>query len=349
MTMKTKETVLITGAGGQLGSFSTELFADRGYRVIACGGTAPKNGIRIDLDITNPDRVNEAIKLFNPDILINYAAQSSPAISIEDPIKTFEVNQYGVLNILEAIRLHSRKTRGIFIGSSTIFNKKVSAYETFDDVVVGYQDEQTPMDPKTPYAASKAAAHSLVDTYRSCYGLNLFNVIQFGAESSRRSPAFFTKKVTHWISTFNSILRSERAGVIFEKDHLIIGKAKMPKLIFNEPLDGWKDLSYATDATNAHFILATEAKPGNYVVGSGEAHSLEEFVIKSFKFAQLENYEDFCIIPKSNTSTLNMSFNTYICSRPDKLRKLGWKPLVSFDSMVFSLVNDELINQGIRL
>lgn len=343
--------IMITGAGGQLGGYAATFFAERQFKVISCGGTAPPGGIRIDLDITNAQRVNQAIDTFKPDFLINYAAISSPRDSIKLPAETFRVNQGGVFNILEAIRLHSRNTRALFIGSSEMFGKKISSYETFDEVVIGFQDEGTALDPKTPYAASKAAAHSLVDSYRASYGLSLFNLIQFGTESSRRSPSFFTKKVTHFVGCLNSTLRNQKCGIKFKENNVAIGEITIPKLRFESPLNSYKDFSYISDVIHGHFLIATKGNPGNYVVGSGQAHSLEEFVQLAFKFAQFENYEDFCIIPEyePNDYSVGFSFNDYICSKPDKLRRLGWTPRVSFNGLVFSLINDELSDQAISL
>lgn len=343
--MSNKRSVLITGASGQLGSFALEKFSGLNYNVLACGSGA---NLKINLDITNPKQVNEVISTFQPDILINYAAISSPRESIKNPSLTFDVNYGGTLNILEAIRLHSRKTRAIFISSSEIFGKRVSSYETFDDVVVGYQDENTPFDPQTPYAASKAAAQSLVDSYRSTYNLSLFNIIQFGAESHKRTPGFFTKKVTHFVGALNSLVRTERGSIKFEEDCLVIGNSRLPKLKFDFALDNWKDISHASDAVDAHILLATSSSvPGNYVVGSGEAHRLEEFVGTAFKFAQFDNFRDFCIIPPATNK--HFTFNDYICSKPAKINSLGWKTTVSFEALVFSLVSEELNNQGIAL
>lgn len=330
------KTVLITGASGQDGSFLAEQLLAAGHRVLALDrardGTAPNlvdaakhpKFEYLEGDLRDAAFVTRALKEHAPDELYNLAAQSFVPKSWEDPMDTAEVNALGPLRLLEAIRHHSPKTR---------FLQAASA-EVFGQVTQSPQAEQTPQNPTNPYGATKCFAMNATRSYRDGLGLFACNAILFNHESERRSLHFVTRKVTHAVAQIH----------LGRKEPLRMGN-----------LDAKRDWGYAPDYVRAmQAILAADA-PDDYVVATGKAHSIRDFVDLAFKevgtavhwqgHGLQEKGLDASgrVLVQVDPAFFRPTDATVLVGDATRLRqRLGWKPSVDLQGLVHRMVAHDL-------
>jgi GDPmannose 4,6-dehydratase len=316
---KTMKTALITGIGGQDGSYLSELLLSKGYRVV---GTVPDDDpVNIDRirhllgrieivqdDLLDQDRIERIFREYPPDEVYNFAANSFRADSFQQPIRSAAVLAVGVTRILEAIRKITPKARFFQASSSEIYGNPV-------DVP---QMETTPFHPRSPYGVSKIYGHLMTITYREIYGLYACSGILYNHESPRRSPEFVTRKVT-------------RAAAM-----ITLGLAKELRL---GNLDARRDWGFAGDYVRGMWLMLQQDNPDDYVLASGETHSVRELCEEAFSYVGLD-YREYVV---QETETFRTPETAQLVGNPAKAHHvLGWKREVSFRDLVRRMVDADL-------
>ena len=271
------KTAIITGITGQDGSYLSELLLEKDYKVIGLYRRSSSyhferiSGIKdhpnltlLEFDLTDPSVINTIIKKYQPDEFYNLAAMSHVGSSFDQPSTTFDINTMGVLHILEAIRAHSSATKFYQASTSEMYGKNY----TIDKNNNKYQDENTPLIPQSPYAVSKVASHNLVRIYRDAYNIFSCSGILFNHESSRRGENFLTRKVTKYIGQLVNNKTS---------DSLKLGN-----------MAAYRDWGHAKDYVYAMYLMLRQDLPDDYVICTGETHTVLEFVTKSFQSVDLD-------------------------------------------------------------
>jgi GDPmannose 4,6-dehydratase len=250
-------------------------------------------------DIRTYSHIEGAIKYFKPDEIYNLAAMVRG--TVERPRDAFEVNALGTVNLLEAVRNTDRNIRICHASSS----------EMFDLVNVEAQDESTPIKPRNPYGMTKAAAHLAAVNYRDVYGMNISCGIMFNHESPLRTSEYVSKKIM--------------LGILD-----VISGSKKKLLLGN--LDVIRDWGHAEDYVRALHLI-NQHVPDDYVVATGEPHSVRDFVELAFKNEGLD-WKNHVVV---NESYSRHNDAPLLCGNPSKLEKLGWKREYSFEDLVLSL------------
>jgi GDPmannose 4,6-dehydratase len=320
---------LITGITGQDGSYLCELLLDKGYEVhgiirrSSSLNTArldhlyddPHNrGARLFLhygDLSDGTGLRRILEKVLPDEIYNLGAQSHVRVSFDQPEYTADCTATGTLRLLEAIRDYAETTQSdvrIYqAGSSEMFGAEAPP-----------QNENTPFHPRSPYAVSKVAAHWFGVNYREAYGLFISNGMLFNHESPRRGETFVTRKITRAVGRI-------AAGL---QDKLYLGN-----------LDAKRDWGFAGDYVEAMWLMLQQETPGDFVVATGEAFSVREFVEEAFAFAGLDSGRHVEIDPRY----FRPSEVEYLLGDASKARKeLGWKPRVRFKELVAMMVDHDI-------
>jgi GDPmannose 4,6-dehydratase len=320
MAMKEK-TVCITGISGQIGSYLAEIFLEKGFKVYGLKRrTSSINTQRIDHifanpnlklvygDITDSASITNFINDIQPDYYCNAAAQSHVSVSFTIPVYTMEATGTSVLIALEALRKHSPKTKFITFSSSEMFGSTPPP-----------QNEKTIFHPRSPYAVAKLVGYNATVNYREAYGMFACNAISFNSESPRRGETFVTKKITKAAARIKLGLQ----------DKLYLGN-----------LAALRDWSHAQDTANAVYTIVTADKPDDFVVASGEVHSVQEFV--EIVFAKLDL--DWKKYVEIDTRLFRPSEVDALCGDSSKLRNtLGWTPKFNFEDIVSEMTEYDLI------
>ena len=332
---------IIFGITGQDGSYLAELLLEKDYEVVGVTRRVsvptlnriehilPKIKI-VEGDITDAFSVSNIIKEEEPDEIYNLAAQSHVGTSFKQPSLTWDVTAGGVLNILEAIRYSSRKDNIKFYqaSSSEMFGKNYSLREQFVDILK-YQDEKTPFAPQSPYAIAKLAAHHLVRNYRDSYGIFACSGILFNHESERRGEKFVTRKITKWIGEFVA------SGMDKEFPALRLGN-----------LDAKRDWGHAEDYVRAMWEMMQHETPNDYVVATGETHSVRDFLDVAFKHVGIDDWEDLVVI---DPEFYRPSEVDYLLGIPAKAKRvLGWEPEISFEKLAERMVDSDVEAERLR-
>jgi GDPmannose 4,6-dehydratase len=363
------KTAVVFGVTGQDGSYLSELLLEEEYRVIgvqrrvSVDTTERLYGCKKDIcliegDITDPSSVSGIINEYKPDECYNLSAQSHVATSFEQPTLTFQVNAVGVLNILEAIRLYSPKTR--FYQASTsemfggnfqkkLFNKGYCAIQEW----MSCQDEKTILSPNSPYAVAKVAAHHLVDNYRRAYNIHASAGILFNHESPRRGDNFVTKKITKWIGQFykwknaiDSQLHDNMSDLnyILKKSPVSLGgdgliSDKFPKLRLGN-LDACRDWGHAKDYVRAMWLMLQQDKPDDYVIATGKTYSVRDFLSVAFQEIGIENWSDYVVIDPKFYRPCEVEYLLGDASKAKRV--LGWQPEITFEQLVKEMVQYDI-------
>jgi len=327
--------VLITGVTGQDGSLMADyLLKNTGAEVV--GGvrrlSVPnhaniehlKGNSRfrlVSLDVTDPESISGIVKTEQPDYYINFAANSFVGTSWDMPVNHFQTNTLGVLYSLEAIRKHSPRTRFYSAGSS----------EQFGDVDYSPQDLNHPFKPRSPYGASKCAAHHLVKVYRESYNLYAVQGILFNHEGVRRGEEFVTRKITKKVAEIKSAMET---GQIFEP--LTLGN-----------LDSKRDWSDAEDFIIGIWRMLNQDRPKDYVLASNECHTIREFVELSFAtlgirgvwsgsgFNEVYLSSDNVVLVRVNEQFFRPAeVDLLMGDNSAAIRELSWEPKISFRDLV---------------
>ena len=310
---------LITGISGQDGSYLAELLVEKGYEVHGLvRRSSTFNTGRIDHirgrlklhygDLVDSTSLHTVIRAVQPDEVYNLAAQSHVRVSFEMPEYTCDVTGAGVGRLLEAIRLSGRPTRFYQASSSELYGK----------VAEVPQDEETPFHPRSPYAAAKAYGFYLTQNYREAYGMFACNGILFNHESPRRGENFVTRKITLAVG------------------RIAAGLENKPML---GNLDAKRDWGFAGDYVLAMWQMLQQDTPEDYVIATGETHSVKEFLALAFGRAKL-NWEDYVQLDPRQIRPAEVDL---LQGDPTKARKqLGWQPKVSFEALVAMMVDSDL-------
>jgi GDPmannose 4,6-dehydratase len=323
---------LITGITGQDGSHLAELLLSKGYEVHGVIRRASTfNTHRIDHlyqdphetnrrlflhygDMTDGSQIARVIRMTRPDEIYNLAAQSHVAVSFSQPEYTGDVDGLGVIRLLEAIRESDFATKLYQAGTSEMFGDSPAP-----------QNEDSPFRPRSPYAAAKVYAHWLVSNYREAYGLYAVNGIMFNHEGERRGETFVTRKITRAIARI----------ITGEQSHLYLGN-----------IDAVRDWGYAKDYVQAMWLMLQADEPNDYVIGTGESHSVREFCDLAFGLVGLES-GDFIRIDETYFRPTEVES---LQADPTKAhRELGWKAETSFEDLVGLMLIHDLAEVGLDL
>jgi GDPmannose 4,6-dehydratase len=319
-------TALITGITGQDGSYLAELLLAKGYDVHGVVRRSSSfNTERIDHlyrdphegdvklrlhygDLNDASSLQSIVSEVRPDEVYNLGAQSHVRVSFDIPEYTAEVTALGTVRLLEAIRKSGLKCRFYQASSSELYGK----------VVETPQRETTPFHPRSPYAAAKAYAFYLTQNYREAYDMFAVNGILFNHESERRGETFVTRKITRAVGRIKHGLQRE----------LFLGN-----------LDARRDWGHARDYVDAMWRMLQVDTPDDYVVGTGETHSVREFLELAFTRADLDWQEHVKIDPRY----MRPAEVDLLLADPSKARQdLGWTPTVTFPELVALMVDSDI-------
>lgn len=312
-------TALITGVTGQDGSYLSEFLLKKGYAVVGMVRRSSTvtferlSHIQDDITIVQGDLHDQSslvalLEEYQPEEVYNLAAQSFVPTSWSQPILTGEVTALGVSRMLEAIRLVNPKIKFYQASSSEMFGK----------VMEVPQRESTPFYPRSPYGVAKVYGHWITINYRESFDIFATSGILFNHESPRRGIEFVTRKISYTAAKIKHGLAKE----------LRLGN-----------LESQRDWGYAGDYVEAMWMMLQHHTPDNFVIGTGETHSVREFCELAFGYVGL-NYEDFVVQDQRYYRPAEVDL---LISDPSKARQeLGWQPKVSFKELVEMMVESDL-------
>ena len=340
MEEKKTKTALISGVTGQDGSYLAELLLKKGYEVygikrrsssfntaridhIYNNSKYPNFGIRYG-DLTESSSLNKIVRMIKPDEIYNLAAQSHVRISFEVPEYTSDVNALGTLRFLEALREIGFQTKFYQASSSEMFGASPPP-----------QNEKTPFYPRSPYAVAKVFAYHITRLYREAYGMFICNGILFNHESERRGETFVTRKITRGLARI---------------------KLGLDEKMYLGNLEAKRDWGYAPDYVKMMYLIMQQDEPDDYVIATGETHTVREFVEEAAKFSgfdlvwQGEGLEEKGINRKSNRVIIEIDPKYFRPTEADILlgdatkakEKLGWEPKVKFKELARLMVDADL-------
>jgi GDPmannose 4,6-dehydratase len=310
---------LITGITGQDGSYLAELLLSKGYKVFGLRRRTSvpileniehlQNEIEfIDGDLLDMGSLINAVRISNPDEVYNLAAQSFVATSWIQPVATGQATGIGVTNMLEAVRLVKPEARFYQASSSEMFGK----------VVETPQKETTPFYPRSPYGVAKVYGHWITVNYRESYNMYACSGILFNHESPRRGIEFVTRKVTDAVARIKLGLQNE----------LRLGN-----------LDAKRDWGFAGDYVRAMWLMLQQDKADDFVISTGETHTIEELVEIAFSHVGL-NWRDYVVIDQKFVRPAEVDLLLGDCTKAKE--KLGWELEVGFEQLVKMMVDSDL-------
>lgn len=317
----TRRRALITGVAGQDGSYLAELLLKKGYEVHGATRGHEKsrpdrlwrlNAIkdRLNLhvcDVVDTDQTTSLFEALLPDEVYHLASDVEPKLIFEEEGKTFNVNFLGTINLLRAIKQYKQESRIYCAGSSLMFGA----------VRTSPQNEETPMNPTTPYGIAKVAAYHFSRMYREAYGIFVCTGILFNHESPLRDETFLPRKIT-------KAAASIKAG---KQDKLILGN-----------IEAKRDWSFAGDVVDSMWLMLQQDIPKDYVIGSGELHSIKELLQIAFGYVGL-NWQDYVV---SDPNLLRKVEYVNLCADAAKARnELGWVPRVGFRELIEQMVKED--------
>jgi GDPmannose 4,6-dehydratase len=315
------KTALITGITGQDGSYLAELLLEKGYKVyglVRRSSTVTFERIehivdRLELlsaDLSDQNSLFYALEASQPDEVYNLAAQSFVQTSWTQPVLTGDVTALGVTRVLEAIRIFDRERRIRFY--------QASSSEMFGKVMAVPQAEDTPFYPRSPYGVAKVYGHWATVNYRESYGMYAVSGILFNHESPRRGLEFVTRKVTDAAARIKMGLAGEvRLG----------------------NLDAQRDWGFAGDYVRAMWLMLQQDRPDDYVVATGQTHTVQKLVETAFGAVDLDWREYVKLDPRF----MRPAEVDLLVGDPSRAKaELGWEPLVGFDELVRMMVDADL-------
>ena len=314
-----KKTALITGITGQDGSYMAEFLLNKGYRVFGLERRASQKSreniahLMNKITLVSGDLLDEAslvhaLRQVKPDEVYNLAAQSFVGDSWKQPVYTGEVTGMGVTRMLEAIRQTDPKIRFYQASSS----------EMFGAVKESPQNEKTAFYPRSPYGVAKGYGHWITVNYRESYGIFTASGILFNHESPRRGMEFVTRKITHTAAQIKLGLARE----------LRLGN-----------LDAQRDWGFAGDYVEAMWMMLQQKEPGDYVIGTGETHSVKEFIEAAFGHLGLD-WKKYVKVDKQFLRPADV--RVLLADARRAHRKLGWKPKVGFHQLVAMMADADV-------
>lgn len=315
---------LITGITGQDGSYLAEFLLSKGYEVYGLvRRLSTPNTSRIDHildqitlipgDLTDVGSLMNAIILARPDEIYNLAAQSHVGQSFEQPQLTTDINGQAVINLLQILHMMDRYDIKFYQAStSELFGN------TFDIIKPSIR-EGTRFNPQSPYANAKLLAHNAVQQYRQAYGMKACCGILFNHESPRRGLEFVTRKITHGVAKIAMGLA----------DNIVLGN-----------LDAIRDWGYAPDYVRAMWLMLQVDEMADYVIATGIGHSVRDFVVAAFDYANIENWYDY-IVQSPGLKRPN-EVDCLVGNATAAQEDLGWRPTVQFDELVKLMIEEDI-------
>ncbi|MDO8509370.1 MAG: GDP-mannose 4,6-dehydratase [Nanoarchaeota archaeon] len=311
---------LITGVTGQDGAYLSKFLLDKGYKVFGMyRRTANPNFWKlqtlncldkihlIPADLSDASSILEAIRISEPDEIYNLAAQSFVEASFAQPLSTADITGLGLLRILEKVRQINPNIKVY----------QASTSELYGDGQKGLLNEDTPFAPSSPYASAKLFAYHTAKNYRRSYGIFVCNGILFNHESPLRSLEFVTRKITNSVAKIKLGLEKE----------LKLGN-----------LEAKRDWGYALDYIECMWLMLQQDEPDDYVIATGETHSVKEFAQEAFNVLGL-NWEEYV---KVDSKFIRPEDVMYLQGDYSKAKnKLGWEPKVKFKELVKMMVDED--------
>jgi len=349
---------IITGITGQDGSHLADLLLSKNYEVIGVTRrTSTDNTQRIkhllhdkrlklmEGDVTDVSSIINILKYTDHvDEIYNLAAQSHVGTSFKQPALTWDITGKGCINILQAlVDLHLYHVRFYQASSSEMFGS------SYDIDVHGdkYQNEETKFMPNSPYAISKCAAHYAVRLFRDAYNLHASCGILFNHEGPRRGDNFVTQKIVKWIASFikwrNSPENINRK-LAFTDEHICFTDPdfplpRFPKLRLGN-LDAFRDWGYAGDYTEAMWLMLQQDHPEDYVICTGETHTIAEFLDISFNYVGLTEWRNYIYIDPAFFRPSEVDYLRGDCTKAKK--QLGWNPKYNLEGLVKLMLDAQL-------
>jgi GDPmannose 4,6-dehydratase len=308
------------------GSHLADFLLTKGYKVF---GIERRTSIRnvvntkhlkdnitiLTADLTDQASLLRALFQVNPDEVYNLAAQSFVGESFKSPVNTSDVTGLGVLRVLEAIREYDRMHP---YGKSVKFYQ-ASSSEMFGKVQETPQTETTPFYPRSPYGVAKLYGHWITKNYREAYGMYNVCGILFNHESERRGVEFVTRKISDGVAKI-------KLGL---EDHITLGN-----------LDAYRDWGYAPDYVEAMWLMMQQDVPKDYVIATGESHSIKEFLDIAFDEIGIKDWKPYI---KQDERFMRPSEVDHLIGDATKAKEdLGWEPKTSFDSLVRKMVRNDI-------
>lgn len=319
------KTAIVTGITGQDGAYLAKLLLSKGYRVVGTfRRTSNLNLDRIDylgltdelelipMDLQDQGNIIRVLNKVEPDEIYNLAAQSFVAVSFEQPLVTGDITGLGAVRLLEGIRSVNPQIRYYQASTSEMFGK----------VQEVPQNEKTPFYPRSPYAAAKLYAHWMTVNYREAYNMYACSGILFNHESPLRGEEFVTRKITQTVAKIKHGQASE----------LRLGN-----------LDAKRDWGYAPEYVEAMWLMLQKGKPEDFVIATGETHSVREFVEAAFAYVDLD-WKDYVVVDPAFYRPAEVEL---LIGDPSKAKeKLGWQPKTKFEDLVGIMVEADLKRVG---
>src|SRR3989441_9906177 len=318
------KTACVTGATGQDGSFLMELLLRKGYTVYGLVRRLSSPNITniehimdkvllLDGDMTDQSSLLSALKESQPDEIYNLAAQSFVQTSFRQPVLTSDVDGLGLIRLLEAAKN--------VVPDARIYQASTS--ELFGLVTESPQNEHTPFHPRSPYGVAKLFAYWACVNYREAYTMHVSNGILYNHESERRGLEFLTRKVSHGVA--------------------MIAKGKATHIDLGN-LDPKRDWGYAAEYVDAMWRILQQAKPDDYVIGTGESHTVREFVQLAFREVGIENWEKHV---RSDPKNFRPAEVHTLCADPAKAKRvLHWEAKTKLPALVKLMVRADLERVG---
>ncbi len=313
------KTALLTGVTGQDGSYLAELLLTKGYRVYglvrpAADGVKeelPEVCRRVELfeaNLLDQEGLEHLVRSLQPAEVYNLAAMTFVPASWQQPLPTLEFNLLSVARLLEAVRRHAPAARFFQAGTSEMFGQADHSP----------QNEQTPLRPRSPYGTSKVCAHHITANYRDCFGLFACSGILYNHESPRRPPAFVTRKITATAARIK------------------LGLAKELRL---GNLQSVRDWGFAGDYVRCMWLMLQQPAAADYVIGTGQPHTVEDFVRVAFDRVALR-WQDYVVVDPQFYRPAEAV--PLVADARRAREQLYWKPEVSFEELVRRMVDHDL-------
>ena len=311
---------LITGINGMDGSYLADFLLDKGYKVYGMERrSSSKNRINtahlegkiifVNGDLTDQNSLLRCLKESDPDEVYNLASQSFVGESWNTPEQTGDVTGLGVLRMLEAIREYDKPVKFYQASTSEMFGKMVE----------NPANENTPFYPRSPYGCAKLYGHWITKNYRESYGMFNCSGLLFNHESERRGIEFITRKISDGVARIHLGLQ----------DEIKLGN-----------LDSYRDWGYAPDYVESMWLMLQQDKPDDYVVATGEVHSIGEFLDCAFQHINITNWNPHV---GQDPRFMRPAEIYYLVGDSSKAKKeLGWKPKTSFEELVGKMVKNDI-------
>ncbi|HUT25814.1 MAG TPA: GDP-mannose 4,6-dehydratase [Sumerlaeia bacterium] len=318
-----KKTAFVTGVNGQDGAYLSKLLLEKDCKVFGLVERSTRYAFAnldylgvtdevdyIEGDLTDEASLVKAVRLTHPHEVYNLAAQSFVGSSWDQPVLTTEVNATGVLKLLEAVRNFAPMARFYQASTSEMFGNSHRD---------GLQTENTPFCPRSPYAIAKLYSYWIVNNYKESYGMFCANGILFNHESPIRGKEFVTRKISDGVARI-------KLGLL---DRIGLGN-----------LESKRDWGFAGDYVEAMWLMLQQDEPDNYIVSTGETHSIRGFLDAAFKHAGIPKWRRHVFIDPAFKRPAELF--TLQGKSTKARRKLGWKPKVRFDELVKMMVDADL-------